>query len=298
MTIKHLIISGGGPLGFRFIGALQKLDKENFWKPENTESIYCTSIGSIIGAIICLNYDWETLNKYVIERPWHEAFKITAKQILDSYYNKGLYNKKFIESIVKPLFQAKDIELNVTLKQFYEYSLIDLHIFTFELNKFVTVELSHTTHPDLELVEALTMSSALPGVFMPIFIDNNCFIDGGVKCNYPLNQCLRDHTNKDEILGIKMAYKSENDGTDCFKNINVTEDSSLLEYIGCFTINAMNFIRDTEKIDNIPNTIRCYIINNPLQFDYIQEAIVSQELRKKWVEDGEKDAEEFLQNRV
>lgn len=296
MTIKHLVISGGGPLGFRFLGALQKLEQENFWKPENTESIYCTSIGSIIAAFICLKYDWETLNKYIVERPWQDAFKINAKQIFDSYFNKGLFDKKFIETIFKPLLQAKDLELNITLKQLYEYSSIDLHIFTFELNKFETFELSHQSHPDLELLQALTMSSALPGVFMPIIIDNNCFVDGGVMCNYPLNQCLRDHTNKDEILGIKMAYKSENDGTDCFKNVNVTADSSLLDYIVCLTINSMNFIRDTVKIDNIPNTIRCYSKNNPLQLEYIQEAIVSQDLRREWLTIGGEDALQFLAN--
>ena len=32
MTIKHLVISGGGPLGLRYLGALEKLEKESFWK--------------------------------------------------------------------------------------------------------------------------------------------------------------------------------------------------------------------------------------------------------------------------
>ena len=70
MTIKNIVIPGGGALGFQYLGALQKLEKENFWKIENIESIYGTSVGAIIGAFICLKYDWETLNKYIIERPW------------------------------------------------------------------------------------------------------------------------------------------------------------------------------------------------------------------------------------
>ena len=78
MTIKHLVIGGGGPLGLRFLGALQKLEQKGFWEFNNIESIYGTSVGSIIGAFICLKYDWDTLNKYIIERPWQEAFKINA----------------------------------------------------------------------------------------------------------------------------------------------------------------------------------------------------------------------------
>ncbi len=294
MTIKHLVISGGGPLGLRYLGALEKLEQEDFWKLDDIESIYGTSIGSIIGTFICLKYDWETLNKYIIERPWHDAFKVNAKQIFDSYYNKGLFDKKLAEIIFKPLLQAKDLDLNITLKEFYEFSKIDLHIFTFELNKFETVELSHTTHPELSLLQALTMSSALPGIFMPTIIDNCCYVDGGVMCNYPLNYCLRDHNNKDEILGIKSSYDKE---TDSYKNVDVTQDTSLLEYVICLTINAMNFIRDTVKVENIENTVRCYVTDNPLTLDIIQEAVKNIDFRKNWIDLGKEDGLQFLRNR-
>ncbi len=294
MTIKHLVISGGGPLGLRYLGALEKLEQEDFWKLDDIESIYGTSIGSIIGTFICLKYDWETLNKYIIERPWHDAFKVNAKQIFDSYYNKGLFDKKLAEIIFKPLLQAKDLDLNITLKEFYEFSKIDLHIFTFELNKFETIELSHTTHPELSLLQALTMSSALPGIFMPTIIDNCCYVDGGVMCNYPLNYCLRDHNNTDEILGIKSSYDKE---TDSYKNVDVTQDTSLLEYVICLTINAMNFIRDTVKVENIENTVRCYVTDNPLTLDIIQEAVKNIDFRKNWIDLGKEDGLQFLRNR-
>jgi NTE family protein len=291
MPIKHLVISGGGPLGFRYLGALQKLEMNKFWSFNEIESIYGTSIGAIIGTFICLKYDWETLNKYIIERPWHDAFKVNPKQIFDSYYNKGLFDKKLAEIIFKPLLEAKDLTLNITLKEFYEFSKIDLHIFTFDLNKFQTIELSHTTHPDLGLLQALTMSSSLPGIFIPTIIDNCCYIDGGVLCNYPLNQCLRDHTNKDEILGIKSSFNKE---TDNFANVEVTSETSLLEYVICMSINSMNYIRDTIKMENIENTVRCYVTNNPLTLDSIKEAIQNQELRRQWVKMGEDDASTFL----
>jgi len=293
MPIKHLVISGGGPLGFRYLGALQKLQEERFWNLDDIETIYGTSIGAIIGTFICLKYDWETLNKYIIERPWHDAFKVNAKQIFDSYYNKGLFDKKLSEIIFKPLLEAKDLTLNITLKELYDFSHIDLHIFTFELNKFQTIELSHSTHPDLGLLQALTMSSSLPGIFMPTIVDNCCYIDGGILCNYPLNQCLRDHTNKDEILGIKSSYNKE---TDKFANVEVTSDSSLLEYVICMSINSMNYIRDTIKMETIDHTVRCFVIDNPLTLDAIKETIQNQELRRQLFKMGEDDALTFLEN--
>ena len=264
MTIKHLVISGGGPLGLRYLGVLEKLEKEGIWKQEDIISIYGTSIGSIIGAFICLNYDWETLNTYIIDRPWQDAFKVTAKHIFNSYYNK-------------PLLEAKDLTINITLQEFYEFSKIDLHIITFELNKFETIELSHTTHPELSLLKALTMSSSLPGIFMPTIIDNKCYIDGGVMCNYPLNLCLNTNNNKDEILGIKFLRDEENG---IFKNEEITSETSLLEYVVCSTINSMNFIRDTVKIENIENTVICYILENPLTLDFIKEVIKNKQFYK------------------
>lgn len=293
MTIKHLVISGGGPLGLRYLGALEKLEQLHFWKQNNIESIYSTSVGAIIGAFICLNFDWETLNKYIVERPWQDAFKVTAKQLFDSYYNKGLFDSKLVEIIFKPLLQAKDLPLHITLKQFYEFCHIDFHIFTFELNRFETVEMSHANYPDMELLQVLTMTSALPGIFMPTIVEDKCYIDGGVMCNYPLNQCLRDHGDHvSEILGIKSAYGED---TDAFQNVAVNTDTSLLEYVICLTINSMNFIRNTVKIDDIENTVRCYVANNPLTLDSIKQSIISQELRRSWIQQGEEDGLRFLQ---
>ena len=294
MTIKHLVISGGGPLGLRYLGALEKLEKENFWKVDNIETIYGTSVGSMIGVFICLKYDWETLNKYIIERPWNEVFKVNAKQIFDSYYNKGLFDKKIVEIIFKPLLQAKNIELNVTLKEFYEFTKIDFHIFTFELNNFESIELSHKTHPDLSLLQAVTMSSAFPGIVMPTIIDKKCYIDGGVMCNYPINECLRDHTNKDEILGIKGIFNKD----DISKNAEVTEELSLLEYVMCLTNNAINFIRSTIKLENINNTIECNALDNSFNLlDFFQQTITNPELRRQWIQMGEEDATKFLSNK-
>jgi hypothetical protein len=56
----------------------------------------------------------------------------------------------------------------------------------------------------------------------------------------------------------------------------------------------MNYIRDSVKMDNIENTVRCYITDNPLTLDAIQESVRNQELRREWMKQGEDDAIEFL----
>jgi predicted acylesterase/phospholipase RssA len=303
MTIKHLVIAGGGPIGLQFLGALEHLNEQHFWKIEDIESIYATSIGTIIGAFICLKYDWETLNKYIIERPWHDAFKINGKQIIDAFYNKGLFDKKLAEITFKPLLEAKDLSLGITLKEFYEYSKIEFHLYTFELNKFETVELSYKTHPDLLLMQAITMSSALPGIFMPTCIDNCCYIDGGVMSNYPLSYCLKDHENFDEILGVTFYRSNQSNQsnqpnesiTDAYKNNIVTSESSVIDFSIGFFINAMNYIYKNIKRDKIDNQIECINDDNFLTLDVIQATINSLEMRKEWIDKGINDAKIFLE---
>ena len=56
MTIKHLVISGGGPIGLSYLGAMEYLSDNGFVNIDNIQSIYATSIGSIISVILSLKY--------------------------------------------------------------------------------------------------------------------------------------------------------------------------------------------------------------------------------------------------
>ena len=318
MTIKHLIIAGGGPGGLQIMGAVEHLNTAGFWLRENIESIYATSIGTFVGAIICLNYDWETINKYIIERPWHDVFKLNGKQIMDSFYLKGLYNKKIIETTFKPLLEAKDLSVNTTLKEFYEYSKIEFHLYTFEQNKFEVVDLSYKTHPELTLVQAIFMSSAIPGLFVPTIMDDGCYIDGGVMANYPLSYCIEANKNKkknkeeenkeeednenkekeedidftDEMLGI--TFFRDYSKPDVFKNNIINDESSVLDFAIGFFINAMNYICKNVKRETIKYQLECRNDEPFLTIDIMKEAINSQDLRREWVQKGYEDAKMFL----
>ena len=61
MTIKNLVLSGGAYKGFYTIGALNHLSKTEFYKIENIEKIYGTSVGSFIGAVLCLKLNFDDI---------------------------------------------------------------------------------------------------------------------------------------------------------------------------------------------------------------------------------------------
>jgi len=207
-TIKHLILSGGGPSIFRTFGAFYHLEESGFVSMKNIQTIFGTSAGAIFGAILCLGFDQETITNYVINRPWHEAFPIKVVQIMDIYAKKGLYDHKVVETIFKPLLCAKDLSLTITMKELYEYSNIELHMYSLELNSFKIEDISYKTHPDLPLLHAVIMTSTVPTIFVPFCVDGKCFIDGGVLANYPLSYCLEQGHKKEEILGFKFDFKT------------------------------------------------------------------------------------------
>ena len=61
MTIHNLVISGGGPIMIQILGAIQELEQNNFLNMKDITTIYGTSSGAILGVLICLKFDWETI---------------------------------------------------------------------------------------------------------------------------------------------------------------------------------------------------------------------------------------------
>ena len=73
MTIKNLVLSGGAYKGFYTIGALKYLSKVDFYKIENIEKIYGTSVGSFISAVLCLKLNFDTDDLVPRIHPFRQA---------------------------------------------------------------------------------------------------------------------------------------------------------------------------------------------------------------------------------
>jgi predicted acylesterase/phospholipase RssA len=201
-TIKHLVISGGGINGFSFYGALRETARQQVWKMEDIETMHGTSIGTVLAVMLALKYEWETLDDYLIKRPWHHVYKFDMYSIFDSFQKRGIFTKKAIEETFLPLFNGKDMSIDITMKEFYDKTGIEIHIFTTELNTFKLIDISYKTHPEWRVVDAVYCSSALPIVMAPILKGECWYCDGGLLCNYPILKCLENGANIEEVLGI------------------------------------------------------------------------------------------------
>ena len=284
MPIKHLVISGGGPTLVQALGAIQHVEQQKFIDLSNIETIYGTSAGAILGTLICLKFDWETINDYIIKRPWHEVFPINIQKIFEAYTKKGIFDVKTVEKIFKPLFSAKDLALDINLQDFYNYSKIELHFFAFDINDFKIEDISYKTHPNISVITALQMTCSLPVLVAPVCIDNKCYIDGGIVCNYPLNKCLELY-NQDEILGIKNQY-DKNDSN------RVDSNSTMLDFLMSFVFKMIQNMDTGDKQTSIKNQITCKA--DFLSIDYLKTALYSMDVRKELFDSGTEFAKEFL----
>ena len=286
MTIKHLVISGGGPILVQVLGAIQHLEQNNFVIMDNIESIYGTSAGAIVGILICLKFDWETINDYIIKRPWQDVFPIKVQNILDAYAKKGVYDVKTIEKCFKPLFDAKDIPLDINLEDFYKLTNVELHLFSFEINEYKVQDISYLTHPKLSLMTAVQMTSALPVLITPVCIDNKCFIDGGMSCNYPLSYCIESGKNPDEILGFKNKY---GENKTC-----INDESTILDFLLSFLFKAVFSVSTDNNQPIILNEVICDA--QYLNFEVIRTALSNVEVRKDLFNNGTESGVSFLAN--
>jgi predicted acylesterase/phospholipase RssA len=286
MTIKHLVISGGGHTLFQTLGALYQLETKKIFKLEEIESIYATSAGAIIGIGLALKFDWETLNDYILKRPWKDVFNINIQHIFDAYKKKGIYDENHIIKCYKPLFDAKNIPIDINMEDFYKLTKVEFHFYTFETNEYKMVDISYLSHPTLSLLTALHMTCSLPILITPVFIENKCYTDGGISCNYPLNYCIESGKDLNEILGFKNICTE-------IKSI-ITTESNLFQFIFNFLYKAIFSINTDNIQPKIKNEVICY--TDPINLEILKEIVHNFESRKKLFESGIEFADNFLLN--
>jgi predicted acylesterase/phospholipase RssA len=233
--IEHIVISGGGIMGYKSYGVLREAHIRGIWRYNNIKTIYGTSAGAILGALIStfdfLNdtpTDWTLADNYFIKRPWHNVFKVNMDIIYRSYYTSGLLDKTVIEEIFEPWLKIKDSDTSITLQQHFDIFGIELHCFTTNLNTVDIVDISYKTHPDWTLIDAVYASCCLPVLFIPFEKDGELYFDGGILANYPIYHCLHGQKcQQNTILSIKKG--KHNNDIDIDKPL-LPEGSTILNY--------------------------------------------------------------------
>lgn len=297
--IQHLILSGGGVFGFSCYGALRECVLNGVFSINELRTIHATSVGSMLGVLLSLNYDWNMMDEFMVKRPWNQVFNVNFNTICSSIDRRGLFDRNVFCNIFKPLLEGKELSVDITLEEFYKFTGIDLHCYSTEINapQFRLIDFSYSTHPHWKLIDVIYCSCCLPILFSPFIQNDDCFVDGGFLENYPLKSFVEtmhpDNVSESEtddwretVLGV-CKCKSDQDV------VRVDQSSNLLDYI-LYIIQCI-----LTKLNPSPSTLPPlkYEINiqqRPTNLYDVYMVCSCMEERKRLIESGKQDAKRML----
>ena len=245
-TIKHIVLSGGGGVGFAYYGALRESHKDGFWNIDDIQTVHGVSCGAIFAMFLTVvkHISWDDYDDFCIKRPWESVLDFSAEKLLNAYSNVGICDRDSVKNIFLPLLSAVDLPIETTMRDFYEFSKIEAHFYATNFDTYELTDISYKTHPDWALIDAIYSSCALPILFKPNVVDGVRYVDGGFLCNYPLNECLAIAEDPDEVFGMNKVDPPSKTQKD------TPEYGNLIEYIADIIVKTM------EKLSSGPTKIR------------------------------------------
>lgn len=279
--IRHLVFSGGGPWGLCMYGVLSEAIKYGFVEKSNIQTIYSTSVGSMLAVMFCLNYEDEmVIQDYIVKRPWKNVLKRGSLNIFQICETYGIITKRLVEDIFEPLFTAVDLSLSITLRELYEYTGVEIHIFSTELNQYTLVDMSYKTHPDWRVCDAVYASCTVPILFSPIIDDTSCYLDGGLLSNYPVRQLINgsNTVSIDEVFGIQIIEE-----TKCVP-ITTNTLATIEQFLFCIFYKIIEYFASFHS--KCPITYEINIVKNTSLASFTYNTVLSSEYRENVIDVG------------
>jgi predicted acylesterase/phospholipase RssA len=285
--IEHLVIPGGGISGLVCYGALRESHQQGLWNIENIKTIYGTSAGAILAVILTLKYEWDTIDNYLVCRPWQHICDFNMYSIIGSFQKRGIFDIQLIEGIFQPLFGGMEIPLTISMLEFYEKTKIELHLYATRITELESVDISYKTHPDWSVIEAVYASAALPIFLAPHEKDGQHYIDGGVFLNYPLGPCLsQEDVDHASVLGIRKSLEIQQE---------ISSETTLFDYILLLLNKIFYWILAKHETYRIVQEI--LVDTPPVSIYDLYNMVSNKTVREEWIQNGVCRAQEFIAKR-
>lgn len=155
-----LVLGGGAARGLAHLGVLKVLRREGL----KFDMVMGTSIGALFAAVWALGLDLRKVEE--------KALRTTAKDILDVTISRiGLCKGNKVEYLIKETLENRQFE--------------DIKIPLFVVTTDIEAG-KPAMHSSGNLHEIIKASCAIPGIFMPVKINNRIMVDGGITSNIPV----------------------------------------------------------------------------------------------------------------
>jgi len=186
--MKYLMLGPASMGIFSLIGALKARETELV----DVKEISGSSAGAILALFLALGMSVDEILETSLSLNIPNFVKIR----IGSFFNKFGFvdmtpiRKKFVEICGSdPTFEELDMKI---------------YIAAFCMNTSETVYFSKDTHPDMKVIDAVCMSMAVPFIFACGKYNNETYVDGGMKEEYPLTPFFDKKAHEITCIKIKM----------------------------------------------------------------------------------------------
>lgn len=208
-----IALSGGGAKGLAHIGVLEVLE-ENGIRPQ---VIAGTSIGSIIGAIYCLDGSAQSMRERARSMIESREFKdlelgkfYTQADTSLERFKREVFEKFYLGSL---LFKKSHSKIEATQKLykdlFGEATFKDCTV-TFGCNALDIQSGDEVVFTRGLLADAVWASCAIPGIFPPFTKDEQVLVDGGVIDNIPVD--VVEQLGAGVVIAVYLGSRPHYDG--------------------------------------------------------------------------------------
>tara|TARA_E500000331_G_scaffold314464_1_gene323788 strand:- start:29 stop:868 length:840 start_codon:yes stop_codon:yes gene_type:complete len=243
--IDTIYFNGGAIRGIGYIGFLYYLEKNDLIK--NIKTMRGTSMGALILGFYLLGYDSKSMIKKLIELDLTEIIDIEFSKVLN---RSSVLEGKGMKKILKKFIKCKNCK-NITFSQLYTKSGINFTVTGSDIINYKSVNFNHETSPDMKLITALRITSAIPFVFPPIRYKDGLFTDG----------CLFDMFNhdydNDNLLYVCVSDRKE-----------VLEENTPLYKFGPMVIGGLFRYLSEVMLNKCKNSIELQLDENIDNFDF------------------------------
>lgn len=196
-----LVLSGGGVRGMAHIGAIKALEEHGIFP----DIVSGSSAGAVVGALYCHGYSPDEMMEFFRLTPLFHINRF-------AFGKPGFIDTDKLYSDFEKYFKHNDFSgLN---KKLYvtAVDMLNGRIKVFESGK---------------LIRPLLASSAFPGLFSPVSIENILYSDGGILDNFPISP-LKDSCKK--VIGVYASPLSNIEQDSLKYSVNVLERAIRINY--------------------------------------------------------------------
>jgi NTE family protein len=203
MTNKKvgLVLSGGGVRGMAHIGAIQALEEQGIFP----EIVSGSSAGAVVGALYCHGYSPAEMKRFFAETPLFHISRFAFGK--PGFIDTDKFFKDFIQ-----YFRLDDFS---SLKKKLYVTTVDM------------LKGEKRIFSEGELIRPLLASSAFPGLFSPVCIEEVLYADGGILDNFPIEPI---ETEVDYLVGSYVSPLDTIQAESLKYSVNVLERAIRINY--------------------------------------------------------------------